>query len=82
MIISTAMVQMVVSHEYIGITTQMAVTDRNLGGAVGTVVYVNHTFRAIEAQHRQVRSSPISYVWCSPGQFVRRFKSSYWGGAI
>jgi hypothetical protein len=40
MIISTAMVQMVVSHEYIGITTQMAVTARNLGGAVGTVVYV------------------------------------------
>jgi hypothetical protein len=40
MIISTAMVQMVVSHEYIGITTQMAVTARNLGRAVGTVVYV------------------------------------------
>jgi hypothetical protein len=39
-IIFTAMVQMVVSHEYIGIATQTAVTARNLDGAVGTVVYV------------------------------------------
>jgi hypothetical protein len=39
MIVTTAMVQLAVKHEYIGLVTQMAVTSRNAGGAVGTVVY-------------------------------------------
>ncbi|KAF2493645.1 trichothecene efflux pump, partial [Lophium mytilinum] len=39
MIVSTAMIQLAVEHEYIGLATQMAVTARNAGGAVGTVVY-------------------------------------------
>ncbi|KAI9735349.1 MAG: hypothetical protein M1818_006544 [Claussenomyces sp. TS43310] len=41
MIVATAMVQMAVDHEYIGIVTALAVAVRNLGGAVGTVIYVS-----------------------------------------
>jgi len=39
MIVSTAMVQLAVEHEYLGLVTQMAVTARNAGGAVATVIY-------------------------------------------
>jgi len=41
MIIATAMIQMEVTHEYLGIATSLAITARNLGGAVGTVIYVS-----------------------------------------
>jgi len=41
MIIATAMIQMEVSHEYLGIATALAITARNLGGAVGTAIYVS-----------------------------------------
>jgi hypothetical protein len=41
MIIATAMVQLAVEHEYIGIVTALAVAARNIGGAVGQVIYVS-----------------------------------------
>ncbi|OCK73657.1 trichothecene efflux pump [Lepidopterella palustris CBS 459.81] len=41
MIVATAMVQLAVDHEYIGIATALAVTARNVGGAVGTVIYTS-----------------------------------------
>ncbi|KAK7894311.1 hypothetical protein LTR67_006072 [Exophiala xenobiotica] len=41
MIVATAMVQLAVEHEYIGITTALAVTARNIGGSVGQVIYVS-----------------------------------------
>lgn len=41
MIIATAMIQMEVSHEYLGIATSLAITARNLGGSVGAVIYVS-----------------------------------------
>jgi hypothetical protein len=41
MIIATAMVQLAVKHEYLGIVTSLAVTVRNVGGAVGQVIYVS-----------------------------------------
>lgn len=41
MIISTVMIQVAVPHEYLGIATALAVTARNLGGSVGTVIYVS-----------------------------------------
>jgi hypothetical protein len=41
MIIATAMIQMEVTHEYLGIATSLAITARNLGGSVGTVIYVS-----------------------------------------
>src|SRR6201999_465011 len=40
MIVATAMVQLAVEHEYIGIATALAVTARNIGGSVGQVIYV------------------------------------------
>lgn len=41
MIVATAMIQLEVPHEYLGIATSVAITARNLGGAVGTVIYVS-----------------------------------------
>ncbi|EXJ87183.1 hypothetical protein A1O3_04142 [Capronia epimyces CBS 606.96] len=41
MIVATAMVQLAVEHEYIGIATALAVTARNIGGSVGQVIYVS-----------------------------------------
>lgn len=41
MIIATAMVQLAVKHEYLGIVTSLAVTVRNVGGAVAQVIYVS-----------------------------------------
>lgn len=41
MIVATAMVQLAVEHEYIGIATALAVTSRNIGGSVGQVIYVS-----------------------------------------
>ncbi|EXJ66790.1 uncharacterized protein A1O5_09985 [Cladophialophora psammophila CBS 110553] len=40
MIVATAMVQLAVEHQYIGIATALAVTARNIGGSVGQVIYV------------------------------------------
>jgi hypothetical protein len=41
MIVATAMVQLAVEHQYIGIATALAVTARNIGGSVGQVIYVS-----------------------------------------
>lgn len=41
MIIATAMVQLAVKHEYLGIVTLLAVTVRNVGGAVAQVIYIS-----------------------------------------
>ena len=41
MIVATAMVQLAVEHQYIGIATALAVTARNVGGAVGQVIYIS-----------------------------------------
>jgi len=41
MIIATAMCQLAVKHEYLGIVTSLAVTVRNVGGAVAQVIYVS-----------------------------------------
>jgi len=40
-IIATAMVQLGVEHEFIGIASGMLVTTRSLGGAVATTIYVS-----------------------------------------
>jgi hypothetical protein len=41
MIVATAMVQLAVEHQYIGIATALAVTARNIGGSVGQVIYIS-----------------------------------------
>jgi hypothetical protein len=41
MIVATAMVQLAVEHQYIGIATALAVTARNVGGSVGQVIYIS-----------------------------------------
>jgi len=41
MIIATAMIQLEVTHEYLGIATSFAITARNLGVAVCQVIYVS-----------------------------------------
>lgn len=41
MIVATAMVQLAVEHQYIGIVTALAVAARNIGGAVAQVIYVS-----------------------------------------
>ena len=41
MIVATAMLQLAVDHEYIGIATALAVTFRNIGGSVGQVIYIS-----------------------------------------
>jgi hypothetical protein len=38
-VVSTAMIQLGVSHEYIGIATGLAITARSMGGSVGTTIY-------------------------------------------
>jgi hypothetical protein len=39
MIVATTMIQLEIKHEYIGISTSLAVTARNVGGAVGQTIY-------------------------------------------
>ncbi|OCK72990.1 trichothecene efflux pump [Lepidopterella palustris CBS 459.81] len=41
MAIAGAMCQLAVSHEYLGLAANLAVTMRNIGGAVGTVIYMS-----------------------------------------
>lgn len=41
MIVATAMVQLAVEHQYIGLVTALAVAARNIGGAVGQVIYIS-----------------------------------------
>ncbi|OCK82586.1 MFS general substrate transporter, partial [Lepidopterella palustris CBS 459.81] len=60
MIVSTAMVQMAVSHEYLGVTTQLAVTARNVGGAVGTVIYTSIFTGRIKANVAKYVAFPLA----------------------
>jgi len=40
-VFSTSMVQLSVSHEYIGIATGLAITARSVGGSIGTTIYAS-----------------------------------------
>jgi len=66
MIVSTAMVQLAVTHEYIGLSTQTAVTARNAGGAVGTVVYVAIFTSRIKANIKKRVAIPLAMAGVNP----------------
>ncbi|KAF2808136.1 trichothecene efflux pump, partial [Mytilinidion resinicola] len=66
MIVSTAMIQLAVEHEYIGLATQMAVTARNAGGAVGTVVYTAIYTGQIRKNIKQRVALPLAMAGVPP----------------
>jgi len=66
MIVTTAMVQLAVEHEYIGLVTQMAVTARNAGGAVGTVVYISIFTGRLKANVKSRVAIPLAMAGVDP----------------
>jgi hypothetical protein len=66
MIVATAMVQLAVEHEYIGIATALAVTARNVGGSVGQVIYVSIFTEKIKANIVKYVAYPLAAAGVAP----------------
>jgi len=62
MIIATAMVQLAVKHEYLGIATALAVTVRNVGGAVGQVIYVSILTGQLKENMVKYVAKPLAFA--------------------
>lgn len=66
MIVATAMLQLSVDHEYIGIVTALAVTFRNIGGAVGQVIYISIFTHRLETGFMKFVALPLLAAGVSP----------------
>lgn len=66
MIVATAMVQLSVEHQYIGIVTALAVTARNVGGSVGQVIYISIFTDRLNAGFVKYVVNPLLAAGVSP----------------
>jgi hypothetical protein len=67
-VVSTTMIQLGVSHEYIGIATGLAITARSIGGSIGTAIY--STILSSKLQHYLVpdAATPLARAGVNPAE--------------
>jgi len=66
MIVATAMVQLAVEHEHIGIATSLAITARNVGGSVGQVIYVSIFTEKLKSNVMKYVVHPLAAAGVAP----------------
>ena len=80
MIVATAMVQLAVEHEYIGIATALAVTARNVGGSVGQVIYISIFTEKLKSGIVKFVAYPLAAAGVAP-QLIPTVVEAFTGAA-
>jgi hypothetical protein len=66
MIVATTMIQLEIKHEYIGIGTSLAVTPRNVGGAVGQTIYTTIFSEKLKSYITTYAAVPLAEAGVAP----------------
>lgn len=65
-VVSTTMIQLGVSHEFIGIATGLAITMRSVGGSIGTVIYSSVLSSRFQDYLASDVANPLAQAGVSP----------------
>ncbi|KAK1762784.1 trichothecene efflux pump [Phialemonium atrogriseum] len=80
-IVSTAMIQLGVPHEYIGIATGLAITMRSIGGSVGTTIYSSVLTSKLKHYLFQYAATPLAKAGVDP-QTIPALLAALLGGSV